>query len=67
MFATVTEGEAPSIAWRQTAGSPVTLDQTHALTPTFTSPDVDSGVTLAFEVTAQNAGATATATDSVLV
>ena len=38
------------------------LDQPDALTLSFTAPSVDSGETLAFEVTAQNGDTTATGT-----
>ena len=65
LSATVTEGEASTIAWRQTAGTSVTLDPVDSLTPSFTAPSADSGETLAFEVTARNGDTTAT--DSVLV
>ena len=60
LSATVTEGEATSIAWRQTAGASVTLDPIDSLTPSFTAPSVDSGETLSFEVTAQNSDTTGT-------
>ena len=69
LSATVTEGEASTVEWRQTAGTVVTLAQTESLTPTviasFTAPAVDSGETMSFEVTAQDGDTTAT--DSVLV
>ena len=65
LSATVTEGEASTTTWRQTAGTSVTLDPTDSLTPSFTAPTVDSSETLSFEVTAQNSDNTAT--DSVLV
>ena len=42
-----------SIAWRQTAGTPVTLDRTNELAPSFTARPVDSSEILAFDVTAQ--------------
>ena len=63
--ATVTEGEASSTTWRQIAGTPVTLDPTDSLTPSFTAPTVDASETLSFEITAQNSDNTAS--DSVLV
>ena len=43
---------AVSIAWGQTAGTPVTPDRTNELTPSFTAPSVDSSEILAFEATA---------------
>ena len=63
--ATVTEGEASSIAWRQTAGTPLALDRITSLTPSFTASAADSSETLSFEVTAQSGDTTAT--ESVLV
>lgn len=65
LSASVTEGEASTTTWRQTAGTPVTLNTTDSLTPSFTAPSPDASETLAFEVTARNADNTAT--DSVLV
>ena len=65
LSATVTEGEASTTTWRQTAGTAVTLDPADSLTPSFTAPTVDSSETLSFEVTAQNSDNTVT--DSVLV
>lgn len=65
LYAAVTEGEASTTTWRQTAGTSVTLDPTDSLTPSFTAPTVDSSETLSFEVSAQNSDNTAT--DSVLV
>ena len=53
LSATVTEGEASTIAWRQIAGTEVTLDQADELTPLLTAPSVDIRETLAFKVTAQ--------------
>ena len=65
LSAAVTEGEASTTTWSQTAGTSVTLDPTDTLTPSFTAPTVDSSETLSFEVTAQNSDTTAA--DSVLV
>ena len=65
MSATVTESDALSIAWRQTARTPVTLNPINALPPSSTAPAADFGVTLAFDMTAQSGDTTAT--DSVLV
>ncbi|MCY4543670.1 MAG: hypothetical protein OXD39_00415, partial [Gemmatimonadetes bacterium] len=65
LSATVTEGEASSTTWNQTAGTTVTLEPTDSLTPSFTAPTVDSSELLAFEVTARNSDTTAM--DSVLV
>ena len=65
LSAAVTEGEASTTTWRQTAGASVTLSPDDSLTPSFTAPTVDTSETLSFEVTAQNSDNTAT--DSVLV
>ncbi|MYF69248.1 MAG: hypothetical protein F4181_04355, partial [Proteobacteria bacterium] len=65
LSAAVTEGEASTTTWRQTAGTSVTLDSTDSLTPSFTAPTVDSSENLSFEITAQNSDNTAT--DSVPV
>lgn len=65
MSATVTEGEASTIVWRQTAGTAGALNQPDALTLSLTAPAASSRETLAFEVTAGAGGATPT--DSVLV
>lgn len=65
LSASVTEGEASTTTWRQTAGTPVTLNPTDSLTPSFTAPSPDASETLSFEVTARNADNTAT--DSVFV
>ena len=59
LSASVTEGEASTTTWRQTAGTPVTLNPTDSLTPSFTAPSPDASETLSFEVTARNAGNTA--------
>ena len=61
----MTEGEASTIAWPQTAGTQVALDQADVLTPSLIAPAVESGESLALEVIAE--ARDATASDSVLV
>ena len=45
------EGETLSYAWRQTAGTTVTLSSATAQSPTFTAPDLAANETLTFSLT----------------
>ena len=44
------------VRWTQTAGTPVTLSDPSAFTPTFTAPAVEAGETLSFELTVTDNG-----------
>jgi len=63
------DGDALSFAWLQTGGESVTLSDVGAEQPTFTAPDVASGVTetLNFQLTVDDGVDTATDTVNVTV
>jgi len=62
------EESSLSYEWAQTGGSTVELDDSTAVSPSFTAPDLDNTSTLTFELTVEDGrGKTATATVEVTV
>ncbi|WNG59964.1 hypothetical protein F0U59_38520 [Archangium gephyra] len=61
------DGDSLTYAWRQTAGTAVTLGNANTLYPTFTAPEVMADETLAFELSVSDGKDTVLSTVEVLV
>jgi hypothetical protein len=60
-------GPIASFAWTHNAGATITLVGANTATPSFTTPLVAAPLDITFTLTVANAGATLTATDSVII